>query len=63
MGLMESERAAALSLSELEDLLDASGRDLLCQLYQDSLDLRALRESRIEEVVDARDVSSAKNAR
>jgi len=49
-------RAVTMSHTELEDFLSAAGRDLQCQLYQDSLNLRALRERRIEGVVDAKGV-------
>ena len=55
VGLLES-RATKLSHSELEDVIYAAGRDLLCQLYQNSLDLQALSEPRIEDVVDAQGV-------
>ena len=44
--------AAGLSHAELEAQLDAAGRKLLCQLFQDHLDLRAATERRCEEVVD-----------
>jgi hypothetical protein len=45
--------AAGLSHGELEEWLDAKGRELQRQMYQDSLDLRALREARLEAVVGA----------
>ena len=45
--------AAGLSHGELEEWLDAKGRELQRQMYQDSLDLRALRETRLEAVVGA----------
>jgi hypothetical protein len=44
---------AGLSHGELEEWLDAKGRELQRQMYQDSLDLRALREARLEAVVGA----------
>lgn len=50
------ERAARMSHTELEDFICAAGRDLQCQLYQDSLNLRALLERRIKGVVDAKGV-------
>jgi hypothetical protein len=45
------EEAAGLSHGELEEWLDARGRELQRQMYQDSLDLRALREARLETVI------------
>ena len=42
------EEAAGLSHGELEEWLDARGRELQRQMHQDSLDLRALREARLE---------------
>jgi hypothetical protein len=47
------EEAAGMSHGELEEWLDARGRELQRQMYQDSLDLRALREARLETVVGA----------
>lgn len=49
--------AAGLSHGELEEWLDAKGRELQRQMYQDSLDLRALQETRLETVVGADGVS------
>lgn len=45
--------AASLSHGELEEQLERRGRDLLRQLLQGQLDLRALREQRAEQVADA----------
>ncbi|WP_407918485.1 ISKra4 family transposase [Kitasatospora sp. NE20-6] len=45
--------AAALTHSALEDLLAARMREVTRQLFQDHLDLRAVREERVGEVVDA----------
>jgi hypothetical protein len=45
--------AAALTHSGLEDLLGARMREVTRQLFQDHLDLRAVRERRAEQVVDA----------
>lgn len=50
------EAAAALTHSGLEDLLTGRARELTRQLFQDHLDLRALREERVAEVVDAHGV-------
>jgi hypothetical protein len=53
LGFLDGEAATALAHSELEDRLQADGRELLRRLLQDHLDLRADREQRIEAVVDA----------
>jgi hypothetical protein len=42
-----------LNHAELEVELDRRGRELLRQMFQGQLDLRALREERAEEVKDA----------
>jgi len=52
VGLLEGDEAGGLSHSELEDRLEVEGRELLRQLFQDHLDLRADRERRAA-VVDA----------
>jgi hypothetical protein len=44
MGMLSGGEAAALTHAELEERLDARGRELLRQLMQDHLDLRAIRE-------------------
>jgi hypothetical protein len=46
-------QAAGMTHAELEDRLHTDGMRLLCRLLQDSLDLRASREERLGEVVDA----------
>jgi hypothetical protein len=51
---MGGEEAGSLTHSEVEKRLAADGRELLRQLYQDHLDLRAAREQRLGDVVDAR---------
>ena len=53
VGFLDSDGASALSHSELEDRLDAEGRELVRLLYQDHLNLRAALEPRLEAVVDA----------
>ncbi len=55
VGLLEGDEAGGLSHSELEDRLEVEGRELLRQLFQDHLDLRADREQRAdrERVIDA----------
>lgn len=52
VGWLDGTEAGALAHGELEDVLDRRGRELLRQLLQDHLDLRAQREQRVE-VVDA----------
>jgi hypothetical protein len=52
LGWLDGDQAAGLTHAELEDQLDAAGRELLRQLLQDHLDLRAQRETRAV-VVDA----------
>jgi hypothetical protein len=47
------EEADALTHAELEQRLGADARELFRRLLQDHLDLRAVREQRIERVVDA----------
>ena len=46
-------QAAGMTHAELEERLHTDGMRLLCQLLQDSLDLRAGREERLGGVVDA----------
>lgn len=53
---LDGEESKGLSHGELEAHLDAEGRDVLRQLFQDHLDLRAEREVRVE-VVDAAEVA------
>ena len=52
VGWLVDERAVAVTHAELEDRLHTEGMALLRQLLQDSLDLRAVREQRLGEVVD-----------
>ena len=47
------EDASGLEHSELEARLVGDGRELICQVLQDQLDLRALRESRVDGVIGA----------
>jgi len=51
-----SVEADELEHGELECLIEREGLELLRQLLQDRLDLRAVRESRLDAVVDAREV-------
>lgn len=50
---MGGEEASNLTHGELEARLSVDVRDLVRQLYQDHLDLRSLREERLDEVIDA----------
>jgi len=50
---MGGEEASGLTHGELEARLTIDVRDVVRQLYQDHLDLRAVREERLGEVVDA----------
>ena len=54
LGWLEGPDAAALSHAELEDQLDARGRELLRRMFQDHLSLRAMTEPRLAGVRDAR---------
>ena len=56
LAFLESAEAAKLGHGELETSLEQQGRELLRQLYQDHLDLRAHQEVRLQEVVDAQGV-------
>jgi hypothetical protein len=53
LGWLEGPDAAALSHAELEDQLDARGRELLRRMFADHLSLRAITERRLAEVRDA----------
>jgi hypothetical protein len=53
LGWLEGPDAAALSHAELEDQLDARGRELLRRMFQDHLSLRAMTERRLADVRDA----------
>ncbi|NNN14129.1 MAG: hypothetical protein HKL81_10340 [Acidimicrobiaceae bacterium] len=57
VGWLNSEEVPWLSHGDLEAQLDMKGRELLRQLFQDHLDLRAERETRLNGVVDAEGVS------
>ena len=52
VGFLGGEGAGALTHHELEARLQIDGRELLRGLYQDHLDLRSARETRIEGVAD-----------
>lgn len=53
VGFLGGETAAGLTHAELEAELGARGRELLRQLHQDHLDLRAEREVRLPEITGA----------
>jgi hypothetical protein len=55
VGQLATVAADELEHGELEVLLEREGRELLRQLLQDRLDLRAVREPRVDSVVDARE--------
>jgi len=57
VSFLHAEQAGALDHGELETRLDAQGRELLRQLMQDHLDLRAEREQRLPVVRDADQVA------
>ena len=57
--VLQGEGAGGLEHSELEARLDRDGRELLRQLMQDHLDLRAVREQRLYAVRDAEQVAHA----
>ena len=50
---MSGAEAAGATHEELEVRLEAAGRELICQLLQDHLDVRAGREGRADGVIDA----------
>jgi hypothetical protein len=56
-GFLDGTEAAGLEHAELETQLQSRGRELVRQLMQDHLDLRAQREQRLEEVADAEGVA------
>ena len=47
LAFLDGAEAAAASHAELEDRLQVESRELFRQLYQDHLDLRAVREHRV----------------
>ena len=57
VGSLESVETDGLEHSELEDLLQSEGRELLRSLFEDKLALRAIREPRLDQVVDAAGVA------
>ena len=59
LGWASSEEAGALEHSEFEERLASDGREVLRCLFQDSLDLRAVREPRLDLVVGADGVRRA----
>lgn len=57
VSFLEGQLALGLTHSELETRLQTDGRELLRQLFQDHVDLRAITEQRLTEVVDANGVA------
>ena len=53
---LDAQEAAGLEHGELESRLQSEGRELVRCLFQDHLDLRAVREQRLDGVADARGV-------
>ncbi|HVM00666.1 MAG TPA: ISKra4 family transposase, partial [Egibacteraceae bacterium] len=45
---LDSADAGALAHAELEERLETTGRELVRQMFQDHLDVRAQRETRVE---------------
>jgi len=56
VGWLDGQDAAVLEHGELEAQLQTVGRELLCCLFQDHLDLRAGREQRLDGVADVEGV-------
>ena len=54
VGWLEAQEAAGLEHGELEAQLQSAGQELVCCLFQDHVDLRALRERRLPRVADDR---------
>jgi hypothetical protein len=59
VGWLSGEQTVEMTHAELEDRLHTGGMALLRQLLQDSLDLRAYREVRLDQVVDVEGVTRA----
>lgn len=53
VGWLQGADAAALDHAQLEEQLDRRGRELMRQMLQGNLDLRALREQRAGDITDA----------
>ena len=52
LAFLDGAEAAAVCHAELEERLQVASRELFCQLFQDHLDMRAQRETRVA-VIDA----------
>ena len=59
VGWLDGRDAGVLTHGEVEDELDRRGRELLCQLFQEHLEVRAVREERAGAVLDADGVAHA----
>ena len=59
-GLLASTECLAMEHGELESAVEARGRELLRQMLQDHLDLRALREERLGAVRDGQHVERSR---
>jgi hypothetical protein len=53
VSFLEGDEAASLDHGELEERLEEKSREVFRRLFQGHLDLRAVREQRLEEVADA----------
>jgi hypothetical protein len=56
VAFLDGAEAAGCTHEELEVRLEVAGRELICQLLQDHLDVRAAREARADAVIDAEGV-------
>jgi len=52
VAFLEGNQAAGCTHGELEELMDTDGRELLRQMYQNHLELRAQREARLPAVIE-----------
>ena len=57
LGFLDGAQAASLEHAELETQLEVRPAELVRQLMQDHLELRAQREQRLQEVIDAEQVA------
>jgi hypothetical protein len=57
VGWLGTQEAADLTHAELEDRLSVDMRGVICQLFQDHVDLRADHEERLGDVADAQGVA------
>lgn len=60
---LESTAVLSMTHSEVEQRIQAEGMQVLCQLFQDHLDLRTLREQKSEAVLDSDGIQRQPNRR